>query len=120
MTLPDGYVRDSTESTADLWIFEKGFYREYVMLMRKELTGDAAALMNSYAAYLTEQGAISVGTIFKGHEALRSSMNQGGVLWQEVYFVHGDSTYAIAMRGGSEADFDAIINTVRMLETADE
>ena len=120
VTLPDGYVRDSTESTGDLWIFETGFYRKYVMLVRKDLTGDAAALMNSYAAYLTEQGALSVKTIFNGHEALRSSMNQGGVLWQEVYFAHGDSTYAIALRGGSEADFEAIINTVRLLEPADE
>lgn len=112
VTIPEDYIRDSTQSTDDMWIFEKGYYSQYVMLMRTELTRDAGASLDSYAAYLRGQGVASARTVFLGQEAVRSSAEQDGVLWQELLFAHGSATYAIALRGGTEADFEAIVQTV--------
>lgn len=119
LTIPGGYIRDSTQSSADQWIFEKGFYSQYVILVRKDLAGEAAGVLDSYAAYLTAQGVTSERTTFLDAPAVRSRQDQDGTLWQELLVAHGDSTYAIALRGGTEADFDEIIRSLKLQTKAE-
>ena len=113
--LPDGYIRDSTQSTEDFWLYEKGFFRQYVMLMRKPLSGSAEATLDSYSAYLLSQGASSERTTFLGCEAVRSFRQEESGLWQEVLIAYEGATIAIALRGGTEADFAQILDGVSLV-----
>ena len=40
MTSPTRFIRDSTQSTDALWIFERGNYSEYIILSCKAANGD--------------------------------------------------------------------------------
>lgn len=114
LTIPEDYIRDSTESTKDLWVFEKGFYSRYIILSRKDGNGDAAAV-DSYAAYLTEQGVQVQQGRFLDQKALLSGWYEGEMFCQELFFIWDGSFYAISLRGGTEADFDELIQSVRLL-----
>lgn len=84
LTIPKIYIRDSTQSTADFWVFERGFYSQYIMLSRKDVQKDADEALDLYAGYLTEQGARSQRDTFLQLEAVRSEAVQEDGLWQEV------------------------------------
>lgn len=114
LTIPSDFIRDSTESTDDLWIFEKGRYTQYILLSRQDGGADAAASLDSYADYLTEQGAQATRGTFLEMEAVMSSWTREGLFCQELLFAYNGSLYAISLRGGTEADFDAIVDTVEL------
>ena len=40
LTVPQRFIRDSTQSTNDLWVFEHSFYSECILISRKDVTGD--------------------------------------------------------------------------------
>ena len=116
LTIPEKYIRDSTQSTDDSWLFERGWYSAQILLVRKDAAADPEAAMESYRQYLTEQGADSQKTTFLGRDALRSTADQNGKIWREVFFYHNGSSYAVALRGGTEEEFQALLKSVGITE----
>lgn len=120
LTIPSSYIRDSTQSTEDLWIFEKGFYSKYIMLSRKDFQGDVDEILDSYVEYLHEQGMNSQRDTFLELEAVRSESTQEEVVWREMLFVHDGALYAVAMRGGTEEELQALLDTVAVHDETPE
>lgn len=114
VSIPDAYIRDSTQSTADFYLFERGWFSSVIMLSREDAPDDPEGWIEGYRVYLQSQGASSEWTEFQGMRALESQQLRGGVLWQEMYFACEGSLYAVAVNGGSEAEFAALLDTVRM------
>ena len=116
LAVPESFIRDSTQSTDDFWVFEKGWYSQYIMLSCSALNSDAGAYLDGYMKYLHAQGADSHREDFLGLEAVRSSQMDGGRNWQELMFVHDGSVYAVALQGGTEDAFSALLDTVAVHE----
>ena len=116
LTIPEKYIRDSTQSTEDSWLFERGWYSAQILLVRKDASADPEAAMESYRQYLTEQGASSQKTTFLGRDALHSTADQSGKAWREIFFYHNGSSYAVALRGGTEEEYQALLKSVGITE----
>ena len=108
MYIPNSFIRDSTKSSDEVWIFEKGFYKEFIVISREAVTEDAVKELEDYVEYLTEQGLTAKRIIFHGREAVISEGSQG----YEVIFEYNTYFYAISLRGGSKDDFHTLLNTV--------
>ena len=119
LTVPNRFVRDSAQSTEDVWLFERGGYAEYVLIMRNDLDGEVSQVLTDYAAYMKEQGVDSSLVSFLNGEAVHSVYEKEGEYCQEIVFAHGNSTYAVALRGGTEAGFQEIVNTIQLTEIAE-
>lgn len=120
LTIDKRFIRDSTQSTRDLWIFEHGGYSEYVILSRQDAPADVTASLEDYAAYLTEEGAEAELTEFLGCEAVSSSYTKDGKACREILFAYSGSLYAIALRGGDEEGFRALTDSVRIHKGTEE
>lgn len=116
LTVDKKFIRDSTQSTSDLWIFEHGNYRESIIISRKDAGEDVMASLNDYAEYLNEQGIQAQLSIFLDNPAVLSGGTKDGQYCQEVLFAYNQSFYAIALRGGDSAEFAALIHTVTVKE----
>ena len=103
LTIDEQYIRDSTESSEDLWVFEKGFYKKYIILSRKNADEDIETALSEYVDYMTEQGVNSKLTTFNELGAVLSTYTKDGKYCQEMLFVYRDSFYAVALRGGDES-----------------
>lgn len=114
ITIPEKYVRDSTQSSNDLWVFEHGFYSEYIIISRSDISGDTTASIEGYVNYMKQQGAVSDVTTFLEKEAVHSTYVKDEVYCQEMLFAYGGSFYAIALRGGNEEDFQSLLYTVKI------
>ena len=114
VTIPASFIRDSTQSDDDLWLFEKGFYDQLIILSRQDLDGEEAATLDDYAAYLTEQGVEVSRTTFLQHDAVHSAYTREEQFCQEIVFIHNDSIYALALRGGTAEEFTDFINTASL------
>ena len=114
LTIPESFIRDSTQSDDDLWLFEKGFYDQLIILSRQDLDGEEAVTLEDYAAYLTEQGVDVNKTTFLQHDAVHSTYTREDQFCQEMLFVHNGSIYALALRGGTVEEFDAFLKTVSL------
>lgn len=112
LVIPEEYIRDSTQSTDDLWLFERGLYRQHIILSRKDANGDTPADLGSYVDYMKENGAASEITTFIGLDSVFSAYTMDGVFCQEMLFIYDDAYYAIALRGGDEKEFNALLDTV--------
>ena len=119
LTIPEKFIRDSTESTEDLWVFEKGFYSQYIVLSRQVADGDPAAILDNYAAYLTQEGVNARQGTFLETEAVFSDWTREDMFCQEVLFVYDGSVYAISLRGSSREDFEALLQSVVLLTEED-
>lgn len=118
LTIPENFIRDSTQSTEDFWVFEKGWFDRVIMLSRKDPGADADEYIDAYMEYLHSQGVQSVREDFLGLKALRSSQIEEEQSWQEMMFIHDGSVYAVALRDGTEADFAALLDTVAIHDEA--
>ena len=47
--IPQSFIRDSTKSSDEAWVFEKGFYKEFIIIKRDAVSEDASAELDSYA-----------------------------------------------------------------------
>ena len=112
VTIPDSFLRDSGQSSEDLWIFEKGGYQQIILLSRRDAPGDVGASLDDYAAYLLEQGMDARRGSFLELDAVLSSCTMDGVFCQEVLFAHGGSFYAVSLRGGTREEFQSLLDTV--------
>lgn len=114
LTVPDSFIRDSAGSDEDLWAFEKGMYSQIILVSRSDLSSKPAAALESYVAYMQSVGAESELTTFRGNDAVLSKYEKDGKYCQEILFNHNGSTYAVALRGGTEAEFQTLVDTVEL------
>lgn len=112
VTIPNSFIRNSTQSNQDLWIFEKGNNRQIIILSRKDITADTDASLESYVAYMKEQGADSQRGTFMEMDAVLSTYTKDDVFCQELLFAYNGSFCAIALRGGTNEEFQSLLNTV--------
>ena len=113
LTVPKNYIRDSTQSSEDLWVFEHGNYSKYILITRNDANRDAAQILEDYVELMKERETNSKIISFMNEDAVLSTYHQSGLYCQEIMFVHNGSTYAIALRGGTEAEFKAITDTIQ-------
>ncbi len=111
LTIPNSFIRDSTQSTQDAWLFEKGFYSRMIILTRNAQSGDVEASLDSYRDRMKELGAVSERTTFLDLPAVHSTYTKDGTYCQEILFIYHNSYYAIALRGGDEAEFRNLLAT---------
>lgn len=116
--IDDRFIRDSTQSTEDAWIFERGNYKEYVILSKKVTDDDPADYLPYYAEYMESVGVETEIAEFLGSDAVFSSYTKDGVYCQEVFFYHDGAYYAIALRGGTEEGFAELIGTVSLIHAS--
>lgn len=116
ITIPESYIRDSTQSHKDLWTFEQNGYDKVIILSRQDLSGDANTLLDGYVEVMLERQATSQRTTFCHQDAVHSTYTKDDVYCQEMLFVYNGSIYAIALRGGTEEDFFDILSSASLAE----
>lgn len=114
VSIPQKFIRDSTQSTNDLWVFEKGFYKQLIILSRNDLGGEVDEVLGGYVDYMKSMECDSKRTTFAGCEAVHTTYTKDGQYCQEVLFVYNSSTYAIALRGGTEEEFKSLLDSVKL------
>ena len=113
LTIPTEYIRDSTQSTEDIWLFEQGWYKKTIILLHRQIQEEPETYLAAYANAMEGQGVRVEQTPFMGLSAFKCSDDkEGGVLWQELSFVYNGAFYAIAMNGATEAEFSAFLHSV--------
>lgn len=120
MTIPTRFIRDSTQSTDALWIFEHGNYSEYIILSCKAANGDTEEALPSYVQYMEGNGANSQIVSFLDNDAVLSKYDMEGVFCQEILFIYQDAYYAIALRGGTEEAFAEITSSIQLIESTNQ
>lgn len=120
LTIPTAYIRDSTQSNEDFWVFEQGGYDQLILLSRRELSSDPDTILDTYVGSMQEIGATAQKTTFLNQDAVHSTYTQEGVFCQEMLFIYNGSTYAIALRGGTEEGFSALLDSVNLTEMSAE
>ena len=118
LTIPERFIRDSTQSNDDLWIFEHDNYSEYIIISRKDITGDAGSSLLNYVEYMKENGADSEIASFLNNDAVLTTYYKDDVFCQEILFAYNSSFYAVALRGGTQSGFAEIVNTICLIEIA--
>jgi len=83
---------------------------------RSDVSGDPIAGLEDYALYLKEQGVDAQRVTFGEMEAVQSAYTREGVFCQEMLFAYNGSFYAVALRGGTEAEFSALLDSVAVSE----
>lgn len=122
LTIPSNYVRDSTQSDDDTWVFERGRYASYFVIMRQDIDGDTSTVLDSYCDYLVEQGAQSERTTFQGREAVfTETINEdGNGIFKELYFEYNGLFYAVGFRGEHAEDFAVVKDSIVLLNQTAE
>lgn len=120
LTVPEKFIRDSTQSTEDFWVFEHGIYSELILISRKDIAGDASALLDAYVESMKEVDANSERTTFLDGDAVHSTYYLEDVFCQEILFPYNNSFYAVALRGGDETVFKEITDTIKLIEVAEK
>ena len=116
ITIPTSYIRDSTQSDQDLWIFEQDGYEQVILLSRVDQQGDADQLLDEYVTLMQERQASAQRTTFLDQGAVHSTYTQDGTYCQEMLFLYNGSCYAIALRGGTENDFSELLNSAGLVQ----
>lgn len=120
LTIPERFIRDSTQSSDDLWIFEHNNYSEYILISRKDITGDISSSLTAYVEYMKGNGAESAIVPFLNGKAVVSKYYMEEVFCQEILLPHDNAFFAIALRGGSESGFKEITDTIQLTEVHSE
>lgn len=119
LTVPERFIRDSTQSTEDVWVFEHNNYSEYILISRKDIDGDASAWLNAHVRYMEGNGANSEIVSFLNGDAVVSTYYLDDVFCQEVVFPYDNSFYAVALRGGTENGFREITATIKLMQNVE-
>ena len=114
LTIPEDFIRDSTQSSEDLWIFEQGGYEKYIIITRSDITGDTFESLENYIDYMKDNGADSSLTTFLDNDAVLSTYELDGLYCQEILFPHNESFYAVALRGSTADEFNTLTNTIAL------
>ena len=120
VVIPKDFIRDSTQSNADLWVFEKGYYTECILITRSDADENVSAQLDSYAERMKELGAESVRGTCLDTDAVLTTYTKEGQYCQEILFPCNGSIYAFALRGGTEQAFQSLLEGLRIPETGNE
>ena len=118
LTVPERFIRNSAQSNDDLWIFEHDNYSEYIIISRKDITGEVQSALSDYVDYMKENGAESKIVSFLNDNAVLSTYNIDDEFCQEILFAYNSSFYAVALRGGTKDGFEEITNTISIIGLA--
>ena len=116
LTVPTRFIRDSTQSNVDTWLFERAYYTEYLLVMRKDFEGDVAESLQNYVRYMNGNGGNSEQIDFRDGKAVHTTYTKDDLFCQEILFVYGDSVYAVALRGGTTEGFQEIVDTIQFAD----
>lgn len=120
LTVPEKFIRDSTQSTEDFWVFENGIYSELILISRKDIAGDASALLDDYVESMKKVDADSKRITFLDGDAVLSAYYLEDVYCQEILFPYNNSFYAVALRGGDETAFKELTYTIKLIEATEK
>lgn len=118
LNIPERFVRDSTQSTQEMWLYECNNYKEYILMTYSKSTKDVETTLGEYIAYMKENKVDSQMVTFLGQDAVLSKYEMNGVFCQEICFPHQDAFYAVALRGGTEESFKELMDTIERVEDA--
>ena len=110
LTVPENFIRDSTQSSDDFWVFERNWYSA-VLLISRNSQPDASS-MQDYSAFMESIGAEIASEPFLHTEAAVFTYYNEDTCCREIMFEYRGSIYAIALRGGDEAEFRSILDSV--------
>lgn len=116
VTIPEKFIRDSTQSNEDFWVFEKGNYTEYILISRKDYSGNVKAGLEEYVDYMKGNGANSKITTFLDGDAVLTTYTREGEFCQEMLFPHKGAFYAVALRGGTEVAFQELCASIQLIK----
>jgi len=118
LTIPEEYIRDSTQSTDEAWLFEQGWYKKTIVLLCRQIQEEPESYLTAYATGMESLGIQADSVTFLGMQAVKcSATKEDGVFWQEVSFVYNGAFYAVAMNGGTQAEFQALLDTAALNQT---
>ena len=121
ISLPYGYIIDSTQSNEYLRVYEKGFYTSLIILSIDAFEGDPAEWLDGYADYVNQNGWTAQRTTFMDHDAVYSVFtDKEGKPGREMMFIYNNYCYAVSLRGGTEQDFNDLLATVNLKDTTVE
>ena len=115
--IPKNFIRDSTSSNEDLWVFEKGMYSETIIISRQDLQGDAIKVLDDYVELMLERGAESSRGKYLYTDAVMSKYIKDSEYCQEIAFCYNGSIYAFALRGGTDEEFQSLMDNINTPET---
>ena len=121
ITIPYGYIIDSTQSNDTALVYETGFYAKYIVVTETGAVADGEEdqVLDDYVEYILENGGSSQRTTFLEQPAVRSTFTaQDGKTAEEMLFIYKGYCYAISMRGGSEQEFNDLLSTVVLSDEA--
>lgn len=118
--VPSDYIRDSTQSSENMWIFEKGNYKKIAIFQRSDAGEDIDAGLNDYVDLMKGRGADSSRVTFRGKEAVMSTYYKDGICCREMLFACGGSYYAFALRGGTEEEFNGFLDDIVIQDGTEE
>ena len=119
--IPESYIRDSTSSDEDHWVFESGWYSKLIILSRSVAGSDPMSGLADYEAYLTEMGFECEEGYLADCPALRSSGTlEDGKLQREMLFFYNGYFYAVALRDGTEDEFWDLVDSIGGPESSAE
>ena len=125
LTVPDRFVRDSTQSNDGMWIFESDWYTEYIIITAQTSSlaeTDPQKQLTEYAELMRSRNAESNIVPFLEGSGVLSTYYFDDKYCQEIFFCHGNEVYAMALRGGTEEAFNEIAGSIKMTaeDTASE
>ena len=121
VTIPYGYIIDSTQSNDTSLVYETGFYAKYIVVTQTVTVaaGKEDQTLDNYVTRILESGGSSQRTTFLDQPAVRSTFtSQDGKNAEEMLFIHNGYCYAISMRGGTEQEFQDLLSTVVLSDEA--
>ena len=106
VTIPSSFIRDSTQSKEDVWVFERDNYKSYIMLIHGALEMQGGmSTPEKYSESLRSTGATSEVKSFNGYPCVyTTSVANNGMYATETVFFVGDTSYALTMCTANEAD----------------
>jgi len=113
ITIPDSYVRDSTQSNDDMWVFEQGNYSKYIIMSCKTAE-DGSDHIVSYSSFIVNMGGTVEYVEFMGHNGMCAVYEKDNETCYETLFVIDDEVYSIALRGGDEVEYMELMDTVKI------
>ena len=118
--IPSDFIRDSTQSKDDLWVFEKGGYKKIIIISRSDIKTDADTHLKNYVNNITAKGGTASQGKYLYEDAAMSTYYIDGVFCQEIIFAYNGSLYAFARRGGTESEFNELLKDINTPDTVSE
>ena len=114
LTIPDDYIRDSSQSNDDFWVFEKGNYKQTVLISRMANEGAGEKALDYYSEAMSQVGAEVSSRTLNDVNCAFSEYTKDNTYCQEIYFVYKDYEYAVALRGGDKTDFEKLTESITL------